>query len=426
MLALAQSLAHVRGIHLVAATIPEGGRGLRRLPERSIEGGGVLRRVREDRRCGQRFANRADAAVHHVARRDHVGTGLDVTHGCADEQVERRVVVDLLAVEHPAVSVRGVLAETDVRDEDEVATVQLAQRTLHDAVLVPGARAFLVLLVGNAEEDDGLYAQADELVRFGGHALDGMAGESGQLLVRELDGPDEQRHDEIREVEARLANEVAQPAGAPQAAEPRHRKRAHGYSLDTADGVDDREGVDDLTGLPEHFVDGPGDPEALDTVVVERHGATGLQHPSGEPDVRAHLLVGVKPVEEDEVERRRRKERQDILEAGDDRDDPFGKPVPVETLYEAGEGGSVARVLVTSVPVDGHQLCRGLPHADGRATEPRTQLEHDPIPRKLGERAAFCLRDRRVHICGKHERPPHPQEPQPSPRSPSHSSRPCH
>ena len=77
-LALAQRLADVRGIHLVAAAVAERRRRLGGLAERPVERRGVLGRVRDDRRVGQLLADRADAAVHHVARRDDVGAGLDV------------------------------------------------------------------------------------------------------------------------------------------------------------------------------------------------------------------------------------------------------------------------------------------------------------------------------------------------------------
>ena len=40
-------------------------------------------------------ADRGDAAVHHVARRDRVGAGLDVRDRGARDQLERGVVVDL-------------------------------------------------------------------------------------------------------------------------------------------------------------------------------------------------------------------------------------------------------------------------------------------------------------------------------------------
>ena len=44
---------------------------------------------------GKQLADRADASVHHVARRDGVGAGLDVADGRAREQLDRRVVRDL-------------------------------------------------------------------------------------------------------------------------------------------------------------------------------------------------------------------------------------------------------------------------------------------------------------------------------------------
>ena len=71
-LALAERLAHVGGIHLVAAPVAEGGRRLGDVAERPVEGGGVLGCVGDDRRLGQHLPDRADAAVHHVARRDGV------------------------------------------------------------------------------------------------------------------------------------------------------------------------------------------------------------------------------------------------------------------------------------------------------------------------------------------------------------------
>ena len=64
--------------------------------------------------CGQLLADRGDPPVHHVARRDDVGAGLDVRDGRARDQLERRVVVDLPVRDDAAVAVRGVLAEADV------------------------------------------------------------------------------------------------------------------------------------------------------------------------------------------------------------------------------------------------------------------------------------------------------------------------
>src|SRR5439155_23559022 len=117
---------------------------------------------------------------------------VDVTDRGADEQLERRIVVDLLAVEDAAVSMRRVLAEADVGDEDEVAATQLAQRALDDALVVPGGRTVLVLLVGDAEEDDGLDAEADELVRLRADSFDGVPCEPGEVGVRQRLGADEE------------------------------------------------------------------------------------------------------------------------------------------------------------------------------------------------------------------------------------------
>ena len=72
-----------------------------------------------------------------------------------DEQLERRVVVDLVAAEHAAVAVRGVLAEADVGQEQQLgkARPERTERLLDDPLGDPGARALVVLLLRDAEED---------------------------------------------------------------------------------------------------------------------------------------------------------------------------------------------------------------------------------------------------------------------------------
>ena len=69
---LADRLVGVGGIHLVAATVAERRRRVGRVAERPVEGRGELGRVGHDRRVDQavvvqRGADRAHAAVHHVA-----------------------------------------------------------------------------------------------------------------------------------------------------------------------------------------------------------------------------------------------------------------------------------------------------------------------------------------------------------------------
>ncbi len=178
----------------------------------------------------EHVADRADAAVHHVARCDDVGAGLDVRQRRAREQLDALVVVHLAADDHATVSVRRVLAQADVRHQHELgeARAQRTQRALHDPVVLPRTRRLLVLLLGDAEEHHGLDTPAHELLGLPEQVVDAESRHARQRLVAQRIGGDEERHDERLEVEARLAHEPTQGAGAPEAAEPDVGVRAHG------------------------------------------------------------------------------------------------------------------------------------------------------------------------------------------------------
>ena len=62
-------------------------------------------------------------------------------------------------------AVRGVLAQADVRDEHELRLLgaERPQCLLDDPVLDPRARALVVLLLGDSEEEHGLDPERDEL-----------------------------------------------------------------------------------------------------------------------------------------------------------------------------------------------------------------------------------------------------------------------
>ncbi len=92
-LALAQRLAGVGGIHLIAAPVAERRCRFRRLAEWPVEGRGGLGRVGHDGHVVeavgvQRAADRADPSVHHVARADGVGTCLGMADRGLREQLE--------------------------------------------------------------------------------------------------------------------------------------------------------------------------------------------------------------------------------------------------------------------------------------------------------------------------------------------------
>src|SRR3989304_4119888 len=78
------------------------------------------------------------------------------------QQLERRVVGDLAVFDLAAVAVTGVLAETNVGDDQQPGDFLLhcLHRALDDAVLGVGARRDFVFRFGDAEEDDGGKAQA--------------------------------------------------------------------------------------------------------------------------------------------------------------------------------------------------------------------------------------------------------------------------
>ncbi len=114
----------------------------------------------------------------------------------------------------PAVAVRGVLAETDVGEQQELGEPgpQRPQRLLHDPVLDPGARALVVLRRGDAEEEHRPDPDAQELLTFAHDRLDRVPGEPRQTLVRHRLRRDEQGHHEVVGREGGLPHEVAEPA----------------------------------------------------------------------------------------------------------------------------------------------------------------------------------------------------------------------
>ena len=226
---LPDGLARVGRVHLVAAAVAHGGRGVGRLAERAVEGGGELRAVGDDRRLGQavlveRGAQRPDAPVHHVARRHGVRAGLGLRDGGAGEQLERLVVVDhAVRPQHAAVAVARVLAQAEVGDHEQVRVRGLdrARGELDHALVVVGAGAELVLGGREAEQQHGGDPERVGDPGLLDRAVDAQVVDPRQRRDRRAllgAGDHEHRIDEVRGRQLRLAREPAQRRGRAHAA----------------------------------------------------------------------------------------------------------------------------------------------------------------------------------------------------------------
>ena len=117
---LAQRLVAIGGIHLIGelVALEHAGRA-DRVAERPVEGRGIFRRIGEQLRAGEavgleRGPDRADAAVHHVGRREDVAAGLGLNQRLMHQHLERPVVVDLAVDQEPVMAVAGVRVERHV------------------------------------------------------------------------------------------------------------------------------------------------------------------------------------------------------------------------------------------------------------------------------------------------------------------------
>ena len=185
----------------------------------------------------ERGADRADAPVHHVARRDDVGAGAGLRDRGARQQLDARVVVDrAVGAQQAAVAVARVLAQAHVGDDEQVGVGVLdrARGELDDALVVPGARALLVLVGGDAEQQHGGDAErvrprrpprrraAIDRRSTPGIARDRRCGRRGP--------PRRTAAGRSRRRQPRLAHEVAQHRRAAQAAQARLRE-GHAYMV---------------------------------------------------------------------------------------------------------------------------------------------------------------------------------------------------
>ena len=97
------------------------------------------------------------------------------------EEREGPLVADSTPLEHPAVAVRGVLAEADVRRDDEGGEValELPYRPRDDAIAENRPRCRLVLGPWEPEEQHRLYPLVEEPPDLARHGVDRIAKDPG-------------------------------------------------------------------------------------------------------------------------------------------------------------------------------------------------------------------------------------------------------
>jgi hypothetical protein len=83
------------------------------------------------------------------------------------------------------VAVRRVLAQADVRQQQQLGKTrpQRAQRALDDAVVDPRARALVVLVLGNPEENHRPHAEPNEVLDLAHDVVDAEAAEGREQVV---------------------------------------------------------------------------------------------------------------------------------------------------------------------------------------------------------------------------------------------------
>src|SRR5262249_17410963 len=217
---LAHGLGGVRRIHLVRATVAELRRGVGGVPEGAVEARRVLRRGGHDRRVGEaRLAGRPPGrpapAGHHVRGRDHVRARLGVRDRDAGQKLERRVIAHGAALDHAAVPVARVLAETHVGRDQEVGhhVLHRPHRLLYDAVVGVRLRAAWILLDWQAEQEHAGDPHAGDVLHVLHHLVDReaeLAGHRADRLAHAAAVDDEERVDEVVDRPRGLANQLAQ------------------------------------------------------------------------------------------------------------------------------------------------------------------------------------------------------------------------
>ena len=147
------------------------------------------------------------------------------------QQLERLIVVHLAVSEHPAVSVRRVLAQAHVGDHDHLGGHGLDRPNgcLDDPVVGIGRAPELVLVIGDSKQNHGPNPAFRQLSGRSSGCLGGMivlAGKRGDRDRRPIAFAQEHRLNQVGHIQASLAHERANSGSAPQ---PAHASGGKGH-----------------------------------------------------------------------------------------------------------------------------------------------------------------------------------------------------
>ncbi len=123
----------------------------------------------------QCFPDGGDSSIHHIRRGDDVHACLRVREGLHGKIRDGLVVIDRLIEDHPAMTVRRIFAETDVRNDEKLRNSPFYRpyRLLDDAIIAHGVVADFILCFRNAEEENRRYAKVMNRPAFLDDDIDG-------------------------------------------------------------------------------------------------------------------------------------------------------------------------------------------------------------------------------------------------------------
>jgi hypothetical protein len=173
----------------------------------------------------ERRANRGDAAVHHVRGRNDVCARDRMRQGRLRQKTDGCIVDDLVALDDPAMAMRGVFAQAHISDHEEVAHLafERAHRGLHRRIRIGCGRSRQVLRVGQAKENHCRHAFRLRRGRLFDRFIDRQledARHRADRLAHATSGRDEQRVDEAVWCQPRLADERTNGLGPAKPARP--------------------------------------------------------------------------------------------------------------------------------------------------------------------------------------------------------------